>query len=371
MQHPCKILVVDDEPLLKSLFLQNFKEKINANEYDFYFVSNGEEALKQLENDLEIGIIILDIKMPKMDGLSLLTHLERQDRFFKIIVITAYGDMSNIRKAMNAGASDVILKPFDIKDLEASLNNIVKRYQFIKKGMEAKDKIIKFNKELEIAKQIKKSFIPIDFTLPFDRFSIYGTLIPSQELGGAFFDFFPLNEHEIAIVIADIADKGISAVLYTAIIQMQSRAIGETCDIPSNCIDEISQCLINEIPFKTIKGLFYGTFNAKNGKFNYCDTGEVISYFISKDKKLTKLDTCKNIILQVFDKIFITTNELLDTKNNHGEIYGVKRLDEILNKYCESPSKKLVQKINEDFKHFLGSEQAKKDIPLFCLEVIK
>ena len=113
-----KILVVDDEPDLELLILQKFRKKIAAKEFEFFFALNGVEALKKLEAIPDLSIILTDINMPEMDGLTLLAHLHQIDRPYKAIVISAYGDMSNIRSAMNKGASEFITKPIDFQDLE-------------------------------------------------------------------------------------------------------------------------------------------------------------------------------------------------------------------------------------------------------------
>lgn len=355
MLRPSKILVVDDEPLIKAILFQNFKKQINSREFEFYFATNGVEALEKLDEDLEIGIIITDIKMPKMDGLTLLHHLAKQERFYKIIVITAFGDMSNIRKAMEAGASDFILKPLDLKDLEISLINSVNHYHFVKKRIEAKNKILEINKELEIAKQIKKSLISVDFT-PFvsDRFNVYGEIIFSQMLGGNFFDFFSLNEHEFGIVVANVLGKGIPAAIYTTIVQMLGRANGLTCNNPYHFIQETHQALTKEVPSQVIIGLFYGIFNAQKSEFTCCNQGKIISYLLSHEKKLIKLCDCEFVELKQFDKVFVTTSSL------------EKKIDEILMHCFDSSCQALIQKIKE-----ILPMPPEEDIPLFCLEILK
>src|ERR1700728_1294490 len=105
---PIKVLVVDDEPALKELFLQKFHKKIKNKEIEFLFAFNGVEALEKLRQDLEIGIIFTDINMPQMDGLTLLAELSQQTRNYRTVVISAYNDMANIRTAMNRGALDFV-----------------------------------------------------------------------------------------------------------------------------------------------------------------------------------------------------------------------------------------------------------------------
>jgi putative two-component system response regulator len=115
------ILVVDDEPDMKELMLQKFRKKIEKNGYIFQFAATGMEALRILETDDGIDIVITDINMPQLDGLSLLTELKKFNRPLRVIIVTAYGDMTNIRVAMNRNAFDFITKPIDFNDLEITI----------------------------------------------------------------------------------------------------------------------------------------------------------------------------------------------------------------------------------------------------------
>ena len=127
-----KILVVDDEPDLESMVLQNFRHKIRQGEMNFLFASNGEEALTRLDGDGDVDIVISDINMPKMDGLTLLRRIQDLDRRLKTVIVSAYGDMRNIRTAMNLGAFDFLTKPVDFSDLEITLNKTISDLQSVR-----------------------------------------------------------------------------------------------------------------------------------------------------------------------------------------------------------------------------------------------
>ncbi len=117
-----KILVVDDESDLEILIKQKFRKKIRENEYDFLFAANGKIALELLQEHLDVDVILSDINMPVMDGLTLLTHISELNSILKAVVVSAYGDMENIRTAMNRGAFDFITKPVNFQDLELTIN---------------------------------------------------------------------------------------------------------------------------------------------------------------------------------------------------------------------------------------------------------
>ncbi|KRG27215.1 response regulator [Salegentibacter mishustinae] len=132
-----KIMVVDDEEDLKVLIKQRFRQKIRQNEYEFIFAQNGKHALEQLLDHPNVDLILSDINMPEMDGLTLLTKLAEQNSLIKSVIVSAYGDMENIRTAMNRGAFDFITKPIDFKDLEITIEKTINHVTGIKKTLQA------------------------------------------------------------------------------------------------------------------------------------------------------------------------------------------------------------------------------------------
>ena len=116
-----KILVVDDEPDLELLVSHKFRRQIKDGEYDFVFAGDGEEALSALEQAPDIDLILSDINMPRMDGLTLLGRLKELEGDLKAVIVSAYGDMANIRTAMNLGAFDFVTKPIEFDDLEVTI----------------------------------------------------------------------------------------------------------------------------------------------------------------------------------------------------------------------------------------------------------
>ncbi|MDF2431714.1 MAG: adenylate cyclase [Mucilaginibacter sp.] len=120
-----KILVVDDEADLELLVKQKFRRKIRENIYEFIFAQNGEEALEKVKDHPDLDIILSDINMPVMDGLTLLSRLPEANPMIKAVVVSAYGDMQNIRTAMNRGAFDFVCKPVDFEDLDLTMEKTI------------------------------------------------------------------------------------------------------------------------------------------------------------------------------------------------------------------------------------------------------
>jgi adenylate cyclase len=136
-----KILAVDDEPDFELLIKQRFRRQIRDEEFEFRFAHHGEEALKALSAEPDIDLMLLDINMPVMDGLTLLSELRERQLEVQAIIVSAYGDMTNLRTAMNRGAFDFVTKPVDLSDLEITvrkaLANVAKLREMDRQRMAA------------------------------------------------------------------------------------------------------------------------------------------------------------------------------------------------------------------------------------------
>lgn len=134
---PVKILVADDETDLEILIRQKFRQKIREQLYDFVFAVNGREALERLKEHPDVAIVLSDINMPEMDGLTFLTHLSEVAPLTKAVMVSAYGDLDNIRTAMNRGAFDFVTKPVNFDDLETTMEKTIKYVNQLHETMNA------------------------------------------------------------------------------------------------------------------------------------------------------------------------------------------------------------------------------------------
>jgi adenylate cyclase len=132
-----KILVVDDEADLEVLIKQKFRQKIRERHYEFVFAINGVKALEELELHHDVDVVLSDINMPEMDGLTLLSRLAEQNGLLKSVIVSAYGDMDNIRTAMNRGAFDFITKPVNFEDLELTVDKTIRHVTQMRETMKA------------------------------------------------------------------------------------------------------------------------------------------------------------------------------------------------------------------------------------------
>ena len=132
-----KILVADDEVDLEMLIKQKFRQKIREQQYEFVFAVNGKDALEKIQQHPDVDIVLSDINMPEMDGLTLLSRLGESSPLIKSVIVSAYGDMENIRTAMNRGAFDFITKPINFEDLSLTIEKTLHHVTQIKETLKA------------------------------------------------------------------------------------------------------------------------------------------------------------------------------------------------------------------------------------------
>jgi signal transduction histidine kinase len=217
-----KILVVDDEPDLELLIKQRFRSRIKSDELEFDFAQNGEEALHKIKNDPSIDLVFTDINMPVMDGLTLLKKIKEEQVQPKAVVISAYGDMDNIRKAMNSGAFDFITKPIDMADLDTTLKKGLSEIELIKQGIKAREELKQtiIEKELAIiekekaeeSKRLKQQFLAnMSHEIRTPMNAIIGTvnLLRSSNLDekqNKYINIIKTSADNLLVIINDILD---------------------------------------------------------------------------------------------------------------------------------------------------------------------
>ena len=109
---------------------------------------NGVEALERLQSDESIDMVLSDINMPRMDGLTLLSQIPDVDPNIRSVIISAYGDMKNIRTAMNRGAFDFVTKPIDFDDLRVTIDRTLRHLTEWREALSSRDKLVALQNEL-------------------------------------------------------------------------------------------------------------------------------------------------------------------------------------------------------------------------------
>lgn len=386
-----KILSVDDELDLEILLTQYFRRKIRKGEYEFSFAHNGLEALKMVLERKDFDIILSDINMPEMDGLTLLTKLnEMRNPALKCIMVSAYGDMGNIRTAMNNGAFDFATKPIDLDDLSRTIEKAIEEIEFIKQTQEEHSQLESIKGDLVVAGEIQQAILPRQ--LPqiakiAEHVDLYASMTPAKEVGGDFYDFFKIDDNRMGIVIADVSGKGVPASIFMAVSRTLLRATGMR-GVPSDeCLTSVNKMLCNESVDSMFVTMFYGIYNIKTGVMEYTNAGHNPPYIIrAATGKAEALPFSQDIVAGMFDDIVFTTQKLqleqgdslvmftdgvTEAFNTNGEQFDESGLEKSLEGMANEKAEDVTRKILNDVNTFAGEEPQSDDITIMTLRRIK
>ena len=311
-----KILSVDEENDLELLLTQYFRRKIRKGEYEFYFAHNGIEALRMLLEQPDINIILSDINMPEMDGLTLLTKInELRNPALKCIMVSAYGDMGNIRTAMNNGAFDFATKPIDLDDLSVTIEKAIEQIEFVKKSQMEHSQLEMIKTDLAVAAEIQQAILPKKLPVFKNleaKFDLAQVMIPAKDIGGDFYDFFEIDDERLGMVMADVSGKGIPAAIFMAVSRTMIHISGLQRDYTAaDCLRVSNQMLCKESADNMFVTVFYAIYNVKTGEINYCNAGHNPPYILRKDGKLEKLPNSDSGMLGVFDFLDFSDEKVL------------------------------------------------------------
>ena len=284
MNEPSHILVDDDEPDLELLIRQKFRRQIRDGRMTFSFAGDGMEALERLRENADIGILLTDINMPRMDGLTLLGKLTDLDRLLKTVVVAAYGDIGNIRTAMNRGGFDFVTKPVNFDDLTVTLERTRRELEALRQAAAVARQWTALNRELEIASKIQLSMLPPAFPAfpDAEAFDLCATILPAQEVGGDLYDCFLLDDDRLGFVIGDVAGKGIGAAIFIAITRTMLRATALRGSSPAACLREVNRVLHPESMAHLFVTLIYGVLDVRTGSVALCNAGHNLPYVVRK-----------------------------------------------------------------------------------------
>lgn len=381
LQSGVKILVVDDETDMEPMIRQKFRRHIREKKYDFEFALNGLEALDKIVEFPEIGIVLSDINMPEMDGLTLLARLkEMKNPGLKTVIVSAYGDMDNIRTAMNRGAFDFITKPVNFDDLEITINKTLGEILTIRGWLTEHDQLVSIQHDLNISRDIQQAILPKKFP-PFPgqtNFDIYASMVAAHEVGGDFYDFFLIDKHRLGFVIGDVSGKGIPAAIFMAVSRTLIRATGLKGDSVSACMEYVNNLLCKESVSSMFVTVLYGILNTQNGEVEYVNAGHNPPYILSSNG-ISKVEMTNGLALGVIDdfifgskkiqlkkgdQLLLYTDGVVEAFNPEETAYGEEKFENFLSKSLNLPVETIIKKLFAELIDFAGGAPQSDDITL-------
>ena len=382
-----RILSVDDEMDLELLLTQYFRRQIRKGEYEFSFAHNGLEALTMLLQNKDYDIILSDINMPEMDGLTLLAKInEMRNPALKCIMVSAYGDMGNIRQAMNNGAFDFATKPIDLDDLSVTIEKAIEQINYVHQMQKEHTQLESLKGDLAIASEIQQAILPRVFP-PFpdiaSKIDIAASMTPAKDVGGDFYDLFRIDDNRVGFVIADVSGKGIPAAIFMAVSRTLIRATGIRGGSPADCITYSNKLLAQDSVDCMFVTVFYGIVDVSTGAVTYCNAGHNPPYILTRKGEITPLPMSTDpmagaidgityhegtLQLESGDALVMFTDGVTEAMNTANEEFGEQRLEDTLEDVAMHNCQQMVDAIKADVAAFAGEAEQSDDITVLALK---
>lgn len=381
-QQNYKILVVDDEPDLEPLMLQRMRRNIRSGRYSFVFAHNGIEALEVLQQEEDIDMVLSDINMPQMDGLTLLEQIPKVDPNVRSVIISAYGDMKNIRTAMNRGAFDFVTKPLDFEDLQVTIERTLRNMAEWREALMSRDKLVALQNELDVARTMQQSILPTQFPEGPD-YQVFGKMQAARNVGGDFFDVLYLNDDRVGLAVADVSDKGVPAALFmmSSRTLLKGSAIG--VDAPGLVLKEVNDLLLENNDGAMFVTVLYAVYDPSTRVLTYANGGHNAPLVIHKDGSSELLPLTGGIALGVFpdydfdqntvtlspgDTVIFYTDGVTEAMNGDGDQFGIEPLQELFGANPMHDPEEVTNAVFEAVNAFAGETPQSDDITClaFC-----
>lgn len=399
-----RILVVDDEPDFQDLIKRRFRKQIRNSEFEFKFALDGQEALDYIGNNEQFDIVLSDINMPRMDGLTLLSHLREHSSVMKIVIISAYGDMENIRTAMNHGAFDFVTKPINFEDLSVTIDKSLAELKYFKDlivRMTQTEAIKKYMEhELDIGRTIQNGFLPTKIP-DVNGWNINPYFCSAREVAGDFYDVFKIDGvNRIGLIVADVCDKGVGAALFMTLFRSLLRSTAKRHEYTE--IFGKSKATILQHPDVLLKRcvqftnnyiacthghtsmfatLFFGLLEPDTGHLYYINAGHETPLILKPGKIKLKLENTGPVVglfedsnyqiseaqIDIGDTLFAYTDGVTDVVNENDDAFTEERLMSLL---LSEPDDNLTNMVFSEVKNHMGEAPQFDDITMLSVNRI-
>jgi sigma-B regulation protein RsbU (phosphoserine phosphatase) len=383
-----KILVVDDEPDVPLLIKQRFRAQIKEKQIEFRFAANGVEALAVLDQEPDVDMVLSDINMPEMDGLTLLGKVTDRGPMPKTVMVSAYGDMDNIRAAMNRGAFDFVTKPIDFGDLQKTIDKTKGELTLIKEALKSRDALVGLRRELEIAAAIQRALLPRGRPAgsPKDGFEIYADVIPATEVGGDFYDYFMIDTERLGFVVADVSGKGVGAAIYMALSRtlLRAAALEGTTLSAGDVVTRLNALLCLAADAGMFVTVCYGILNLATGELEYATAGHPQPFLMSASG-VRELPKAPGTVVGMMedlpfgtltatlapgDTLMFFSDGVNEAMNEAKELFSVARTGDFLKDAPKNSAEELTNAVIAEVKRYTGIAPQADDITVLVVRYL-
>jgi len=393
-----RVMVVDDTEANIDILLETL-----ADDYKVVVATDGEAALEDIKKSPP-DLILLDIMMPGMDGYEVCQKLKEMEitRNIPVIFLTALKEEGDEARGLGLGAVDYVTKPFNPELVKARVRNhldlkrhrnhleelvekrtreIAERQRVEYELRAAKEKI---ESELNIAAQIQRSILPSVFPAfpEHGEFDLYAMMTPAREVGGDFYDFFFVDDDHLAVIIADVSDKGVPAALFMMISHTIFRSVAKQCESPAQVLAETNDLLCRKNDSGMFVTAYLAFYHLPTGRLTYCNAGHNPALLFGPNGLCRDL-ACKHGTalgarpgqsykdyvdqLEAGQILVLYTDGVTEASSPQNELFGVDRFTKLV---CDCHALDLPQMFNQIDKDLKAFQQGKQfdDITMLALK---
>jgi sigma-B regulation protein RsbU (phosphoserine phosphatase) len=313
-----------------------------------------------------------------------LAHLNAIDgRLVKAVILSAYGDMVNIRTAMNRGAFDFLTKPIDFDDFETTLRRTREALLAAREGLTARQQLAAIEQELSIAASIQSSILPRDFLPGREDFGIYAEMIPAHRVGGDFYDFFLIDERRLGFLVGDVSGKGVPAALFMAVSRTLLRAHAlQGCD-PGACLAYANRVLGSQREGGVFVTVFYGILHTDTGRLEFAIGGHNPPYRVCANAGLERIEEPAGAVIGLLpaaqyesgrlqlapgDAVFLFTDGVSEAMDAEEHFFGERRLKRALLAAAGTPPAEMVKAALAAVEEFTAGAPQSDDMTMMAVE---
>lgn len=284
------VLVVDDSSDFLNLVELALEPVAEQHHLGILHATSGQKALAQLEQYPSTAALLTDLAMPTMDGLELIRRCRTRFPLLQIVVLSGRSDSGAIIEAIRAGASDYIIKPPTLEELESSLLSALERYSQLDRQLQVRDKLEQYERELAIAAGIQRQMLP----LPLDssrcrNVSVAALLMPARHVAGDFYDHWLMPDDRLAVCIGDVSGKGISAALLMAMTKTLLRSHIEHGSTITEALTATNRVLASNNPQAYFVTAIAAIFDPTTRTLEICNAAHADPFCISADGGIRQL----------------------------------------------------------------------------------
>jgi len=343
-----RTLIIDDDPSTEPVLREHLASADGTGPSEITVIRSDAEAIEVLSGDADFDIALVAIDSDTISGMSVFSKITQRRLRVPRIALSKDGDLSAIRKAMNEGATDFLVKPFTPEDLAVTIDRVLEDVNRRRRNWNERSEFSALKREVDIAADIQLRILPQNFPkLP--GYTIFGSTAAAKVMGGDFYDVFLLDPEDpwgpVGIVMADVSGKGIPAAFYMAVARTLMRSVAMTGAEPMTVATQVNELLCDHHIPGMFVSLLYGVLSSANNTFTFSNAGHHPPYHGGNGGNLETYEGGEGTVLGVMngmefgqetvemadgDFLYMYTDGVTEAFNQAREQFSEERLEACL-----------------------------------------